>query len=184
MGPLLAVKLVFGIDQPHRQSRGSVRTASAGVATPPLCRGPVLCWRSRALHLELEYEYVAGESGLSAAPTLGPTVADVALARAAGTVISRLAQARLFHRDLKLSNLVVHRDPPSVCVIDTVGVRRMRRPDREIARMLERLAVELSEREIPLPRCITVAAVRSALERLPRPLRRAVLQRLRAHPAR
>ena len=95
--------------------------------------------------MEIELGWVEGSSAWDLVSSKGLGASDRRRASAAvGRVVARLIEAGLFNRDVKLSNLVVDStgERPEVWLIDTVAIRRLRRPAVEIARMLERLAVQ------------------------------------------
>jgi hypothetical protein len=132
---------------------------------------------------------LAWMTGRSAADLVSPLVLDEAACRAvsaaAGGIVRRLIDADLFNRDLKLANLIVDPDgePLAVCLIDTVGVRRLRRPANEIARMLERL-VEKAASSTDLTPPMWMPGMRRALAGLPAATRREVVARLKARRSR
>jgi hypothetical protein len=179
--PVLLLKLALGIAQPQRQVRGASRVAGAGVPTAKVC-GWRLAWgRPR---VEIELLWVPGRSAFDLVSPASLSAADRRRASAAvGRVVAGLVAAGLFNRDLKLSNLVVDFSAgrPEVWLIDTVGIRRLRRPAAEIARMLERLAVQPAECGIALSPSAWMPAMRHALGGLSAATRRAVVRRLQAH---
>jgi len=179
--PLLLVKLALGIAQPQRQIRGGRRLARAGIPTAEVCCRRV-AWGRRQVEIELAWVEGASAWDLARSGTLGVSGARRASA-AVGRVVARLIEAGLFNRDVKLSNLVVGStgQGPEVWMIDTVDIRRLRRPAVEIARMLERLAVQPARSGIALTPPAWVPAMRHALRGLPGPTRRAVVRRLQAH---
>ena len=187
LGPDMALKLALGIAQPQRQMRGMRMLRRVGVRTPQ-CAGS---WHvrtqggQRVVQIELEYA-----PGVAAAELIAPTSAHdqldrellVRCARLVGGVVADMAGGGLFHRDLKPSNLVIdtrHPSQPVVWVIDTVGVRRMRKRIIEIERMLERLTCQPMTLKPPLARIVRMAGLRAALKSLSRRDRCAVLSRLR-----
>ena len=179
--PLLALKLLLGISQPQRQRRGTIRTGEARVLTPKILRGPRVTRRGLLPVVELELAYVPGEPALEMLRRDGSTESQQAiLGRACGEIVGLYAAARLFHRDLKLSNLIVDPDGETVWVVDTVGVRRMRRPASEVARMLERMWVEAGELQIKVAPAVQAAVLHAALMKLPRKMRHSVVGELRA----
>ncbi len=181
LDPLLAIKLLLGISQPQRQRRGAVRTSEARVLTPKVLRGPRLTRRGLLPVVELELAYVPGEPALELLRRDALSGSQQGrLGRACGEIVGLYAAAGLFHRDLKLSNLIVDLDRTTVWVVDTVGVRRMRRPASEVARMLERMWVEAGELQIKVAPALQAAVLRAALMQLPRPMRHWVLGELRA----
>ena len=98
-----------------------------------------------------------------------------------GQIVAKLAVAGLFHRDLTLTNLIVKAasEPIQIQVIDTVGVRRIRRPVPEIARMLERLGVQLDASHIPAPPTAWMPLLLEAMRPLAPKTRQAVLRLLK-----
>ncbi len=110
-------------------------------------------------------------------------MADLAVATASRSAgWARPAGAGLFHRDLKLSNLIFGAadGEGGIWLIDTVGIRRMRRRDEEIARMLERVAVQALGYGLPLARESWMPALFNALRPQSPQTRRAVLRRLKS----
>ena len=178
--PALAVKLLMGIAQPQRQVRGARRLARAGIPTPAI-RGR---WRlTRAggrAAIEIRMALAEGRSPLALADEGGaPPAAARAVAGALGRLVAAMTAAGLFNRDLKLENLIVDEraDPPVVWVIDPVGVRPMRRPAEQCARMLERLAVQHADAGRPIGHWAVMAVLAAAL----RPMRRRLRRRTMAH---
>ena len=182
--PLRAIKMLVGLSQPQRQIRGARRLAPTAIATPRPCGSWRLSRRDLMPTVVIELEYAPGETAWAMLndETLGEAVRRRA-ARAVGSLVAEFRRARLFNRDLKLTNLIVQwaGDEPVVRVIDPVGVRRMRDSVLQTERMLERLAVLPLYHRLPLSRGMVMAAVRSALTGLPSAKRRAVLRRLRSH---
>jgi hypothetical protein len=177
----LLVKLALGIAQPQRQISGASRLARAGIPTAEVCCRRV-AWGRRQVEIELGWVEGSSAYDLVSSGSLGP--ADLRRASAAvGRAVARLIEAGLFNRDVKLSNLVVGStaDGPEVWLIDTVDIRRLRRPAVEIARMLERLAVQPARGGIVLTPPVWMPAMRHALRGLPGPMRRAVVRRLQTH---
>jgi hypothetical protein len=173
--PWLALKLMLGLAQPQRQRRGSRRLGNAGVFSPRIFR---LCLsrRGRWPVVQLESQYIAGRTALE----LLNEDSNLLDAKIFGELVTTLAAASLFNRDLKLSNLVLDRQG-RLFVIDPVGVRLMRDPVRAIDRMLERLMIEPANAGITVPRRAVTQALFSALRPLAKPQRKAVLARLKAH---
>lgn len=180
--PGMLLKLATGRAQPQRQRRAAVRLLEAGILTPaPHRLGPA--WRSGPV-IELELAFIPGRSALTllneGRRNPLPAEEQVRLAREIGTIVRDLASAGLFNRDLKLENLIIdHGQPSRVWVIDPVGVRAMRDPVIEIARMLERLAVQPVELGLPVPRSIVMGVIRAALTDCPATERRRILKRVR-----
>lgn len=182
ISPFLLLKLAMGIAQPQRLIRGGRRLARAGIRTASPVDGWSFQWRGWPPVVELELVYVPGRSGLEWARVAS---VDDRLRRrhgvAIGRVVAELAGAGLFHRDLKLSNLIFgDADGEDLWLIDTVGIRRMRRRDEEIARMLERVAVQALGYGLPLARASWMPALLNALRPQPPQTRRAVLRRLKS----
>ena len=186
LGPWTLVKLVLGIAQPQRQVRGTRRLLEAGIPTPRcLGRLRVGLHRRRPV-ISLELEYAPGRTAWElVAREPGPQGPDdrllLACARRLGELVARLAAAGIFHRDIKLTNVVVDTAPPepAVSVIDTVGVRKMRRPGVEVERMLERFAIQPVVVALHLSRSLRLSVVHNALRPLPGSVRREVIERLR-----
>jgi hypothetical protein len=182
--PLRAIKLLVGLSQPQRQIRGARRLGRAAIATPRPCGSWRLTRRGLMPSVTIELEYAPGRTAWAMLNdgTLDEAVGRRA-SRAVGSLIAEFRRARLFNRDLKLTNLIVEwdGDEPIVRVIDPVGVRRMRDAVLQTERMLERLAVLPLYHRLPLSRGMVIAAVRSALTGLPSAKRRAVLWQLRSH---
>jgi tRNA A-37 threonylcarbamoyl transferase component Bud32 len=180
--PLMLVKAVLGLSQPQRQIRGSRRVARAGIPTPEVI-GWRVTWVRPWPRLELELAWAAGEC---LADLVSPVTMDDAgcrrISAAVGRVVRELIDAGLFNRDLKLANLIVASDAGSadVWLIDTVGVRRLRRPVDEIARMLERVVEKAAGANASLRPPVWMPALRQALAGLEAPTRRAVVRRLQA----
>ncbi|MHC4211047.1 MAG: BUD32 family EKC/KEOPS complex subunit [Planctomycetota bacterium] len=193
--PLLLVKLALGIAQPQRQLRGARRVARAGIPTAEVCCLKLAWGRPRPAgprklrghgrpQVEIELGWVEGSSAydLVSSGSLSPSDRRRTSA-AVGRVVAKLVEAGLFNRDLKLSNLIVDFSAgrADVWLIDTVGIRRLRRPEPEIARMLERLAVQPARGGIALTPPVWMPAMRHALGGLAAVTRRAVVRRLQAH---
>ena len=172
----------MGIAQPQRLIRGVRWLARAGIRTASPVDGWSFHWRGRPPVVEVELVYVPGRSGLEWAWVA--SVDDDLRRRhgvAIGRVVAELAGAGLFHRDLTLSNLIFgDTDDEDLWLIDTVGIRRMRRRDEEIARMLERVAVQALGYGLPLARASWMPALLNALRPQPPQTRRAVLRRLKS----
>jgi hypothetical protein len=181
LSPWMLVKLALGIAQPQRQVRGARRLARAGIPTAEV-RDRRVAWGRR--QVEIELSWVDGTSAWDLVSSVGLDEPERRRASAAvGRVVARLAGAGLFNRDVKLSNLVVVTtgDGTVAWLIDTVDIRRLRRPAVEIARMLERLAVQPARSGIALAPPAWVPAMRTALRGLPAVTRRAVVRRLQSH---
>jgi hypothetical protein len=139
--------------------------------------------------IDLELEYAPGRTaweilaGLEAGEWPDP---DLLLGGAAslGRLVAQLTEARLFHRDIKLANVIVDERtvPPRLWVIDTVGVRRMRKAVAEVERMIGRCALQPLRMDAALARAVRIRMLLNALRPLASEQRRAVLQRLRRRP--
>ena len=182
--PTIALKLLLGLAQPQRQIRGAERLAKLGIRTP----SPVGRWRflrlKIGLSLALELDYIPGRLALDVLtegridPAVGrPLAAEI------GAAVRLLAEAKLLHRDLKLSNIVIAEegDRRSICVLDPVGVRPMFDRLEALLRMFDRLRVEPAEMGIDIPRWAWAAVLRETVRGLPRADRRAVIRRLKSH---
>ncbi len=187
LGFVTLAKLVLGIAPVQRQVRGQRWLAAASIQSPPPSHRWRVVRRRRRLAIELDLEFVPGRSALELVKD--PTaIADLSVVRSVaatlGQLVARMTEARLFNRDLKLSNIIVAEQAapsePAVWLIDPVGVGRMRRPIRQIERMLERLSVEPVSLSLPLPREAVFNVLLNALRPLPATRRRAVVRRLRA----
>ena len=180
----LLFKIVLGIAQPQRQIRGAKRLARAGVDPATVCGSWRFVRRDRRSFVQLELDYVPGPSALEALCEQNLSQAEQRWAAAAvGRIVAKLAVAGLFHRDLTLTNLIVKEasEPAQICVVDTVGVRRIRRPVPEIARMLERLGVQPDFNRIPVPRTVWMPLLLAAMRPLAPTTRQAVLRTLKRH---
>ena len=180
----LLLKIVLGIAQPQRQIRGAKQLARAAVDPATVCGSWRLVRRDRRSFIQLELDYVPGPSALEALRE--GTLSEVERRRAAtavGRIVAKLAVAGLFHRDLTLTNLIVKEtsEPAQICVVDTVGVRRIRRPVPEIARMLERLVVQPDFNRIPVPRMVWMPLLLAAMRPLAPATRQAVFRTLKQH---
>jgi serine/threonine protein kinase len=187
LGPLTVIKLLLGIAQPQRQMRGMRKLRRVGVRTPQ-CFGS---WHVKMIgmrpvvQIELEFAPGTAAADLIAPRSVHDQLGDELLVRSArlvGRAVAAMAAGGVFHRDLKPSNIVLDaRNPqqPIVWVIDTVGVRAMRRRINEIERMLERLTCQPVTLEQPALRAVAIATLRAALRPLHPKDRRAVLSRLR-----
>ena len=180
----LLLKIILGIAQPQRQIRGAKRLARAGVDPATVCGS----WRfvrwDRRSFIQLELDYVPGPSALEALREQNLNQAERRWAAAAvGRIVAKLAVAGLFHRDLTLTNLIVKdaSEPAQIHIVDTVGVRRIRRSVPEIARMLERLAVQPDFNRIPVPRTVWMPLLLAAMRPLAPTTRQAVLRTLKRH---
>ncbi len=180
----LLFKIVLGIAQPQRQIRGAKQLARAAVDPATVCGSWRFVRRDRRSLIELELDYVPGPSALDALREGDLNQAERrSSAAAVGRIVAKLAVAGLFHRDLTLTNLIVNdaSGPAQICVVDTVGVRRIRRPVPEIARMLERLAVQPDFNRIPVPRTVWMPLLLAAMRPLAPTTRQAVLRTLKRH---
>ena len=180
----LLFKIVLGIAQPQRQIRGAKQLARAAVDPATVCGSWRLVRRDRRSFIQLELDYVPGPSALEALRE--GNLSEVERRRAAtavGRIVAKLAVAGLFHRDLTLTNLIVKEtsEPAQICVVDTVGVRRIRRPVPEIARMLERLVVQPDFNRIPVPRMVWMPLLLAAMRPLAPATRQAVFRTLKQH---
>lgn len=178
----ILLKCVFGIAQPQRQVRGAKRLRAAGLATPAILQPLRIDFRSRILSLELAH--AEGQTALQALLDGQLSVQQMmACAAAIGALVPRIADAKLFNRDLKLSNLIVFEEDDGwlVWLIDPVGVRLQRNRTEELTRMLHRLASEPEVMSIAIPGAVRVALMHSALTPMSRAERREVLRRLREH---
>ncbi len=187
LGFVTLAKLILGIAPVQRQIRGQRRLAAASIQSPPPSHRWRVVRRRRKLAIELDLTFVPGRTALEL--VRDPTaLADVSWIRSVaatlGQLVARMTEARLFNRDLKLSNIIVAEQgapsEPAVWLIDPVGVGPMRRPIRQIERMLERLSVEPVSLSLPLPREAVFNVLLNALRPLPATRRRAVVRRLRA----
>ena len=177
-------KIMLGIAQPQRQIRGAKWVAQAGVDPATVCGSWRFARREGRLMIELELDYVPGPSALDALEDQTLSQPELRCAAAAiGQIVAKLAVAGLFHRDLTLTNLIVTSvsGPAQIRVIDTVGVRRIRRPVPEIARMLERLGVQLVTIRNPAPRTAWMPLLLEAMRPLAPETRQAVLRTLKQH---
>ncbi len=180
----LLFKIVLGIAQPQRQIRGAKQLARAAVDPATVCGSWRLVRRDRRSFIQLELDYVPGPSALEALRERNLSEAERRrAATAVGRIVAKLAVAGLFHRDLTLTNLIVKdaSEPAQICVVDTVGVRRIRRPVPEIARMLERLVVQPDFNRIPVPRMVWMPLLLAAMRPLAPTTRQAVFRTLKQH---
>jgi serine/threonine protein kinase len=181
--PGIALKLLLGIAQPQRQMRGQRRLTAANIASPAVRHWRIVV-HDRWPTFELEMDYVDGESVWD---LLRTSVADSPMQHAhrrrialhIGKIVQQLIRARLFHRDLKLENIIVTSSDEALSVIDPVGVRPMRFRVVEAERMLERLAIQPASRGMSLPPGVVFLVVRVALAAMSGNDRREVLERLR-----
>jgi serine/threonine protein kinase len=182
LGPITVIKLALGISQPQRHRRGTRATADAGVPTPAIVGGVRLARRGLVPVVELEHEYADGDEALDLLERDTLTEEEHrGVARACGRIVDAYRRAQLLHRDLKLANLVVDPSRRSVSVVDTLGVRRTGDVAMSVARMLERLWVQIDQGSMGVHRETRVAALRAALRPLSRSDRRAAFRRLRAY---
>ncbi len=180
----LLFKIVLGIAQPQRQIRGAKWLARAAVDPATVCGSWRFVRRDRRSFIQLELDYVPGPSALEALREQNLSQAERRWAAAAvGRIVAKLAVAGLFHRDLTLTNLIVKEasEPAQIHVVDTVGVRRIRRPVPEIARMLQRLAVQPDFNHIPVPRTVWMPLLLAAMRPLAPTTRQAFLRTLKRH---
>ncbi len=180
----LLFKIVLGIAQPQRQIRGAKWLARAGADPATVCGSWRFVRRDQRSFIQLELDYVPGASALEALREQNLSQAERRRAAAAvGRIVAKLAVAGFFHRDLTLTNLIVKEasEPAQICVVDTVGVRRIRRPVPEIARMLERLVVQPDFNRIPVPRTVWMPLLLAAMRPLAPATRQAVLRTLKQH---
>jgi tRNA A-37 threonylcarbamoyl transferase component Bud32 len=185
LSPLLALKMLVGMGQPQRQVRGARGTARAGIRTPAVTRGPRLVRRGWVPVIEVELDYIAGDEAWALLRRGALDESDrMRLARECGACVARYRRAGLFHRDLKLANVIVDAQDRLVWVIDTVGVRPMRRAAAETARMLERLMVQMREQGLDVSPPVSRSMLRAALRPLTPRERRAVGAALRLHESR
>ncbi|HMN95683.1 MAG TPA: lipopolysaccharide kinase InaA family protein [Phycisphaerales bacterium] len=180
MTPGIQLRVLFGASQPQRHARAARRLAAAGVPTPQILSGPAVVRRDGARLLQIELEHVEGSNALEVF-LRGDASERAAAASAVAELLRRLVDARLFNRDLKLSNIVIATERrgspfgalseppprPSGWLLDPVAIRRMRRPRHETARMLERLAIELRERGLAIPKALAAPVIGAARAALP-----------------
>lgn len=184
LSPWFAVKLALGIAQPQRQLRGGRRLRKAGLQSPSVYKCQL---RLRPpMRVEVELAYVEGRSLWDIccenyhAWLAAPQQAE-ALAARLGLIVAQLDQTGLFHRDLKIENIIAQDDDlQQLWLIDPVGVRRMRKRAEEVARMLERLAVQPLAQGMHLPVPVLRAAIAEATSHMTRSKRKRVMQALRS----
>ena len=182
--PSLLAKYALGISQPQRQVRGANRAARAGIITANIAGKPRFIWKDGVPNIELELDYIEGCSALDALRANALSEQDIRSAsRLLGQIVAKLAVAGLFHRDMTLSNIIIAegREPIVLHLIDTVGIRPMRRSIPEFARMLERLAVQPTFEKIDIPSTIWMPLLLEALRPLAGHNRRGVLRWLKEH---
>lgn len=184
--PWLAVKLPLGIAQPQRQIRGARRLERAGINTPRVEGGLRLGLSGMIPAVCVEMEHANGQNiwdWLKAG--IQDDESALAVAKRIGSIVAQMSSSGLFNRDLKLENLIAEVSEAGVVVsvVDPVGVRRSRNAPVEIARMLDRLAIQPARFGLPVPAVLRIACIRAALRPLPRSRRREVIRRLRLHPA-
>lgn len=182
--PSLIAKYILGISQPQRQVRGANRAVRAGVDTANIAGQPRFIWKDGVPNIEIELDYIEGSSALDVLRS--NTLSDQELrsaSRLLGQIVAKLAVAGLFHRDMTLSNIIIEkgRDPIVIRLIDTVGIRPMRRSIPEFARMLERLVVQPAFEKIDIPSTIWMPLLLEALRPLAPYNRRGVLRWLKEH---
>lgn len=178
LNPWMLLKVLFGIAQSQRQVRGAKRIRAAGVRTPDVTQGTRL--HLRPLCVSIELNFAEGTSALDLLKAGVSIERQRMLGRAIGAIVPTLANARLFNRDLKLSNIIVD-ESDIVWMIDPVGVRLQRDRVEEITRMVHRLASEPVNLNVAMLRAGVLAVLRSALRPLAASERREVLRRLREH---
>ncbi|QDT25433.1 hypothetical protein Enr10x_07290 [Gimesia panareensis] len=175
-------KSLFGQSQPQRQVTGAWRLLEAGVNTPQPAT-PV--YRAGQFY-QLEMPFIEGttvdEVLKNASPAAHSELARIA--RELGEIVRRLAEARLRHRDLKLENVILkppqsNQGPPSLWLIDPVGIRLCNSLETSLICMLDRLAIQPLNEGIPLPLSLQIICIRSAIGNLSRQHRRQFFQRLR-----
>ncbi len=182
LSPWSLIKWCVGRAQPQRQVLGANRLRRAGLNSPEVVQPLRIDFARRRFSLELIY--VPGSSALELLRAGSLSERDMRrVAAAIGSLVPQIASARLFHRDLKLSNIIVQRGDgaPVIWLIDPVGVRLGRRRTEEITRMLHRLASEPVVMNITIPRAAALAVLLHALRPLAPAERREVLRRLRQH---
>jgi hypothetical protein len=187
LGPLMLLKLAVGGAQPQRQFRGERRLRQAGVATPGTCGRWRFSRRGWRPVVEVEMGFVpgqpAGDLVMSAPGSAG--LDDETILKAAsdlGAIIARLIQSRLFHRDMKLINVIVdeQRPRPRLWLIDAVDVRPMRKTPAQVERMLERIGMYPIRIAPRLAGAMRIRMLLSALRPLSRMERREVFRLMRA----
>ena len=182
--PALMAKFILGISQPQRQVRGANRAINAGIDAAYITGNPKFVWKDGVPNIEMELNYIEGCSVLDALRTNALTEKELRNAsRSLGQIVAKLAVAGLFHRDMTLSNIIIEKgsDPLALHLIDTVGIRRIRRSIPEYARMLERLAVQPAFEKIDIPSTIWMPLLLEALRPLAPHNRRGVLRWLKEH---
>lgn len=149
---LSVAKWLCGGTQAQRHAKAVATLAAAGIRTPRVVAGPR--WRREpwGRAIELELAYVEGRTGLEVLRDGDSECAERA-AVAVAELLEMLIRGRIFNRDLKLSNVLVEdRDGvPRAWLLDPVALRPLRAPRSQVARMLERLAVEPREQGIRIP---------------------------------
>lgn len=182
--PWSLVKHVLGISQSIRQARGAARLGRIGVRTPDVVDGPRFVRMDRVRLIRIELIHVHGRTVTECLDADDTSVDDLrSIATQLGDAVRRIAEAGYLHRDLRTSNLVVEAGPdgPVAWLIDPVGVRRCGCRITAVARMLDRLDVEVRRRRARTHGMWRVV-VREALRGFTASDRRAVFARLRAHP--
>lgn len=142
--PWECVKLVLGIAQAQRQTRGARRLRAAGIATPEPVHGTRVVVDGGPI-VEIRLRWVEGEPLLHRLRR-ADAAACAALGRDMHGILGRLRAAGLFHRDAKLTNFVVDAEG-RIVAIDPVGVRRSRDPAAEAERVRQTLLCELTPEE-------------------------------------
>jgi len=182
--PSLIAKYIIGISQPQRQVRGAIRAAKAGVDIANIAGHPRFIWKYGVPNIEMELDYIKGCSALDAFRANSLSKQELRnVSKLLGQIVAKLAVAGFFHRDMTLSNIIIAegRDPIVLQLIDTVGIRQMRRSIPEFARMLERLAVQPASEKIDIPSTIWMPLLLEALRPLAPHNRRGVLRWLKEH---
>jgi hypothetical protein len=180
----LLLKLLLGIAQPQRQIRGARRLRRAGAPTPRVFGSWRFARRGKTRLVEIELEYVPGRSAFDVLAEAAPgDDLPRRCARPIGRLVAALASARLLHRDLKLRNVIVNEEdqPPSVWIIDSVGVRRYNDLPMSLLRMLDRLLVEAAADGLALPASVWRPVLHAALGDQDPLTRRLVVVLLRRH---
>ncbi len=185
-GPLEWLKRLLRVSRGWRQWRGVPRLIAAGVRSP----APLVLAAERTECGTREWLVMDAARGRSLIEHLADfhacrgvvgVRAQHDLARAMARLLRELDRARLYNRDHKPSNIIVNSlgqggSPPTFSLIDTVAIRRGRRPDR----MLHSLYVEPLGLGIPPRRALAMRVIHE-LVRLECPDATAAEQRTRRH---